>query len=285
MSRIVYVNGEFVEEADARISVFDRGFLFADAVYEVTSVIDGKLVDNGAHLERLGRSLKELKLELPTANRDIIAIQRELIARNGLVEGGIYLQVSRGAADRDFAFPKSVVPSLIMFTQARKIVENPDAETGIAVITADDIRWKRRDIKTVQLLAASLAKQAALDAGAHDAWMVENGLVTEGTSNNAWIVAGGKLVTRHLSSEILHGITRRATMRLAREEGVAIEERAFSVAEAVGAQEAFITSASAFVMPVVSIDGQRIGKGVPGPLTRRLRELYIAAARESDEAG
>ena len=279
MSRIVYVNGEYLPEEDAKISVFDRGFLFADGVYEVSSVLDGKLVDNAAHLVRLARSLAELRMESPLPPQEIEAVQNEMIARNNLVEGALYLQVSRGAADRDFSIPKDARPSLVMFTQAKKLADNPAAQKGWSVIMVEDIRWKRRDIKTVQLLAPSLAKQAALDAGADDAWMVEDGFVTEGTSNNAWIVKGGRLITRHLSPEILHGITRRAVMRLAAEDGLEVEERAFTPQEAMEADEAFVTSATSFVMPVVRIDGKLVGNGNPGSVTARLRQLYIEEAR------
>lgn len=281
LNRTVYVNGDYLPEENAKISVFDRGFLFADAVYEVTSVVDGKLVDSAAHLARLARSLAELGMDMPMPGEEIEAIQHELVTRNGLDEGGIYLQVGRGAADRDFAMPQNATQSVVMFTQARKLVDNPTAEHGISVITVDDIRWRRRDIKTVQLLAPSLAKQAALDAGADDAWMVEDGHVTEGTSNNAHLVVDGKLVTRPLSNAILHGITRRAMLRLAEEDGIEIEERIFTVTEAQAAQEAFITSATSFVMPVVKIDGKPVGDGKPGPLTKRLRALYIEEARRS----
>lgn len=281
MSRIVYVNGEYLPEEEARISVFDRGFLFADGVYEVTSVIDGKLVDNEAHLARLDRSLDELNMDFDVSGEEITTIQKELMKRNSLREGTIYLQVSRGVAERDFAFPDKPSPSLVMFTQAKNLVDSPAAQRGMSVILVDDIRWKRRDIKTVQLLAASMAKQAATEAGADDAWMVEDGLVTEGTSNNAWIVKGGKLITRQLSNEILHGITRRAVMKLAEEDALEIEERPFTAEEAMKADEAFITSASTFVMPVVKIDGSMIGNGNPGSLTLRLRELYVDMARNS----
>ena len=280
-SRIVYVNGDFLPEEDAKISVFDRGFLFADAVYEVTSVINGQLVDSDGHMARLARSLAELRMEMPMPAEEIEAIERELVARNKLVEGGIYLQVGRGAADRDFAFPMQASQSVVIFTMARKLIDNPAAARGLAVITVPDIRWQRRDIKTVQLLAASLAKQEALDAGADDAWMVENGFITEGTSNNTHIVVGGKLITRPLSNEILHGITRRAMLRLAEEDDIAIVERLFTVAEAQAADEAFITSATAFVLPVVKIDGKAIGDGKPGPVTQRLRALYIEEASKS----
>jgi len=280
MSRIVYVNGEYLPEEQAKVSVFDRGFLFADAVYEVSSVVHGRLVDNAAHLARLARSLAALDIAMPTTPAGIEQIQHTLIERNGLEEGLVYLQVSRGAADRDFAFPRDVRPTLVMFTQKHAILERPAVKTGIAVKSMPDIRWKRRDIKTVGLLAASMARQAALDAGANDAWLVEDGFVTEGSSNNAHIVTGaGVLVTRQLGNEILHGITRAAVLRLSAEQGIPVEERAFSLAEACEAAEAFVTSATAFVMPVVKIDGRVIGDGKPGPVSRRLRELYIEMAR------
>ena len=279
MSRIVYVNGEYLPEEEAKISVFDRGFLFADGVYEVTSVIDGRLVDNEAHLARLERSLRELRLPFELSGEAITAIQQELAERNQLREGIIYLQISRGAADRDFGFPASPDPSLVLFTQAKNLVDNAVAARGMKVILVEDIRWKRRDIKTVQLLAASLAKQAATESGADDAWMVEDGHITEGTSNNAWIVKGGKLITRQLSNDILHGITRRAVMELAGRDSLRIEERSFTVEEAMQADEAFVTSASSFVMPVVKIEDRMIGNGNPGSVTLRLRELYIEMAR------
>jgi len=282
MGRIVYVNGEYVREDDARISVFDRGFLFADGVYEVSAVIDGKLVDNEAHLLRLGRSLAELEMGCPVPTADITAIQHRLIAENDLAEGMVYLQVSRGVADRDFGFPKEEKPSLVLFTQARNVAGNPAAARGITVASQPDIRWARRDIKTVQLLAQSLAKQAALSAGADDAWMVEDGFVTEGSSNNAFIVTtDGVLVTRQLGTDILHGITRRAVLEIAAEEGLTVEERPFTIAEAQGAAEAFSTSATTFVMPVVGIDGKTVSQGVPGPVTRKLRARYIEIARDS----
>jgi len=282
MSRIVYVNGTYLPEAEAKISVFDRGFLFADGVYEVTSVLHGKLIDNQGHLVRLHRSLSELDMAAPASDDDIVAIQKTLVERNGVVEGLVYLQVTRGAADRDFAYPKDARPSLVMFTQEKNVVANPQADTGIAVVTVDDIRWKRRDIKSVGLLAPCMAKMQAKAAGADDAWMVEDGYVTEGSSNNAFIVnAEGALVTRQLGNEILAGITRAAVLRLAGEQPLKLEERRFSVDEAVNAREAFITSATTFVMPVVSINGRRVGDGRPGEVTRRLRELYIQAAMES----
>jgi D-alanine transaminase len=279
MSRIVYVNGAYLPEEEAKISVFDRGFLFADGVYEVTSVLKGQLIDNQAHLARLRRSMAELDLPAPGTDEEIEAVQREMVARNGVDEGLVYLQVTRGAADRDFAYPENPVPSLVMFTQKLNLLANPRAETGIAVITVPDIRWRRRDIKTVGLLPASMAKMAARRAGADDAWLVEDGFVTEGSSNNAYIVTGdGVLVTRHIGNEILSGITRKAVLKLAEEAQIRIEERSFTVEEADAAREAMISSASTFVLPVTRIDGKPVGDGAPGPIARRLRQLYLDMA-------
>ena len=280
MSRIVYVNGAYVPEEEAKISVFDRGFLFADAVYEVTSVLGGKLIDFDGHARRLARSLGELDMAAPEG--DLLEIHRELIARNDVTEGLVYLQVTRGAADRDFAFPTGVPASLVMFTQTKALIDSPAARTGIKVIAIDDLRWARRDIKTVQLLYPSMGKMMAKAAGVDDAWMVEDGLVTEGTSNNAYIVKDGKIITRHLGNDILAGITRTAVLKMAREAQMSVEERPFSIAEAQAADEAFFTSASAFVMPVIEVDGTTIGSGTPGPVTRRLREIYV---QESQVAG
>ena len=280
MSRTVFVNGAYVPEAEARISVFDRGFLFADGVYEVVSVLGGKLVDFDGHMARLRRSLGELRMEMPLTEAELLAMHRELVARNAVDEGMVYMQVTRGAADRDFVFPPPETPqSVVAFTQVGALIDRASARDGIRVVTVPDIRWGRRDIKTVQLLAPSLAKMAAKTAGVDDAWMVEDGVVTEGTSNNAYIVAGGAIVTRNLSQSILHGITRAAVLRLAAEAQMRVEERPFTVEEAKAADEAFITSASAFVTPVVEIDGAAIGSGAPGAIAARLREIYIADAR------
>jgi D-alanine transaminase len=290
MSRIVYVNGEFLPEADAKVSVFDRGFLFADGIYEVSAVIAGRPIDNNAHHARLRRSCGEIGLAVPWSDEDLTAIQQELITRNKVDEGGVYMQVTRGSADRDFAFPKEAHPSLVMFTQARSITDTPLARTGIRVITVPDLRWKRRDIKSVALLAQVLAKQAAAEAGAQEAWMVEDGFVTEGGSSTSWIVtADRKLISRPLSKAVLPGITRAAVLKLlaeeAKAEGLVFEERAFTVDEALAASEAFITSASALVMPVVEIDGERVGGGQPGPVSRRLREIYIDTAKHGGPLG
>ncbi len=275
MSRIVYVNGSYLPEEEGKISIFDRGFLFADGIYEVTAVVNGKLVDYPAHMERLERSLHEIQMNWPCSTEELKTMHLEMVNRNKLGEGWVYMQISRGAADRDFKFPKGVKPSLIAFTQAKKLVDNPDAVKGVGVITIPDIRWARRDIKTVNLLAPVLGKQAAYEAGAFEAWMVEDGKVTEGTSSNAYIVKDGKVVTRGLSNNILAGCTRRALFRLASEHNVVIEERSFTPEEAYDADEAFLTSASNFVMPIVEIDGKRVGGGQPGPLTRKLREMFL----------
>jgi D-alanine transaminase len=279
MSRIVHVNGAYVPEEQGSVSIFDRGFLFADGVYEVTAVVGGRLVDYDLHMERLERSLKELRMGWPCSGDELSAVHGELIARNKLAEGIVYMQVTRGAADRDFKFPKEAKPTLAAFTQVMALIDNPNARAGVKVVTVPDIRWMRRDIKSVMLLAPVLGKQAAHEAGAFEGWMVEDGLVTEGTSSNAYIVKDGRVITRELSHRILAGCTRRSLFRLAAEHGVEIEERAFTPAEALSADEAFLTSASNFVMPVVEINGARIGGGQPGPVTRRLRELFLEEAK------
>jgi D-alanine transaminase len=285
MSRIVYVNGEYLPEEEATVSIFDRAFLMADGVYEVTSVLDGKLIDFDGHKARLERSLAELDMDKPEAFDDLLDIHRELVERNGIVEGMIYLQVSRGSAgDRDFVFPdpEVVKPTLVLFTQSKPgLADSPVAKTGIKVISIDDIRWGRRDIKTTQLLYPSMGKMMAKKAGADDAWMVEDGKVTEGTSNNAYIVKGGSIITRELSNDILHGITRSAVLRFAKEAQMKVEERSFTIEEAQDADEAFVTSASTFVMPVVEIDGAPIGEGTPGPVATRLREIYLEESRKA----
>lgn len=280
-ARIVYLNGDFLPFAEARVPIMDRGFLFADGIYEVSAVLDGRLVDNEAHLARLDRSLGEIDIANPHTIPEWIGLQTELVTRNGLTEGLVYMQVTRGVYERDFAYPPAgTAPTVMMFTQAKTIAANPLAETGARIITVPDLRWKRRDIKSVALLAQVLAKQQAAAAGVAEAWMVEDDAVTEGSSSTAFIVTkGGALVTRPLSTALLPGITRKAVLRLAEEAGLALEERLFSVSEALGAAEAFYTSASAFVMPVVAIDGRTVGEGRPGPHTRRLRELYLDMAR------
>jgi D-alanine transaminase len=280
MNRIVYVNGDYLAEEEAKISIFDRGFLMADGVYEVSPVMGAKLIDYPGHVARLHRSLDELQIANPVGDDELLEIHRELIRLNDLDEGLVYLQVTRGAADRDFVWPQDVPPSLVLFTQVKALEDAEGPKRGIKVISQPDLRWHRRDIKTVQLLYPSFAKMQAKAEGADDAWLVEDGYVTEGTSNNAYIVTkDGTLITRQLSNDILHGITRASVLKLAAEAQLKVIERPFTIAEAQDAAEAFITAASLFVCPVVEIDGVTLGDGKPGPVTRRLREIYIATAR------
>ncbi|WP_071674190.1 D-amino-acid transaminase [Nioella nitratireducens] len=285
MTRTVYVNGEYLPETEAKVSIFDRGFLMADGVYEVTSVLGGKLIDFDGHAARLARSLAELDMKQSVTHEELLEIHRELVTRNEITDGLIYLQITRGApGDRDFAFPpEDTEPTIVLFTQNKPgLADAPQAKTGIKVISIEDLRWHRRDIKTVQLLYPSMGKMMAKKAGCDDAWMVEEGFVTEGTSNNAYIVTkDGTIVTRHLSNDILHGITRAAVLRFAKEAQVKVEERPFTIEEAQNAAEAFITSASAFVMPVVEIDGQPVGDGKVGPLAPRIREIYLEEMRKA----
>ncbi len=284
MPDIAYVNGAFTPLADARISILDRGFLFADGVYEVAAVIDGRLIDNAAHLSRLERSLRELRLESPVSLARIAEIETELVARNSINEGLVYLQITRGVAERDFSFPRDATPTLVAFAQKKNILASPAAQSGVNILTVPDLRWARRDIKSVALLAQVLAKQAAVEAGCQEAWMVDaDGFVTEGSSSTAFIVTkAGAIVTRSNSPAILPGCTRRAVLALAEREGLTIEERGFTVSEAADAAEAFLTSASNLVLPVIAIDGKAIGAGVPGEKSQALRALYIDFARAGE---
>ncbi len=283
MSRIVYVNGAYLPEEQASISIFDRGFLFADGIYEVSAVINGKLVDVEAHMVRLERSCGEIKLPLPWSRAEIISIHHELMKRNNLTSGGIYLQVTRGAADRSFTFPGEAKPSLVMFTQARPM--NREVARGYKLLSLPDLRWKRRDIKSVGLLAQVLAKQAAAEAGCDEALMIEDGVITEGGSSTAWIVKGKTLISRPLSPAVLAGITRKAMLTYLAESGFAFEERPFTLREALEADEVIVTAATALIMPVTEIDGQSIGGGQPGPVARRLRDIYFDLAETGGALG
>lgn len=282
--RTVYLNGDYLPENEAKVSIFDRGFLMADGVYEVTSVLDGKLIDFAGHAKRLERSLNELDMVAPISMDDLLEVHRELVRVNEIDEGMIYLQITRGAPeDRDFVFPTEDTPAtIVLFTQNKPgLADSPAAKKGMKVISIADQRWGRRDIKTVQLLYPSMGKMMAKAAGVDDAWMVEDGAVTEGTSNNAYIVKGNTIITRHLGNEILSGITRNAVLRFAREAQMKVEERSFTIKEAQDADEAFITSASTFVMPVIEIDGATLGDGTPGPVAARLREIYLDESRKA----
>ena len=283
MSRTVYLDGAWLPEEEAKVSVFDRGFLMADAIYEVTCVLDGKLVEYPGHAARLQRSARELGIAVPLSDDELLAVHREIVARNGLDQGMIYLQLTRGVADRDFAYPPAdTAPTLVLFTQAKNVLENRAAETGISVALLPDLRWGRRDIKTIQLLYPSMAKMEAKARGADDAWLVEDGHVTEATAASAHIVThDGVLVTRDLSHALLPGITRASVLELAAKHGIRVEERAFTPEEAKAAREAFITSATNFVVPVTKIDGAAVGNGAPGALTRELRRFYVESRRAS----
>lgn len=280
--RIVWLNGSYLPAAEAKLSIFDRGFLFADGIYEVTAVLDGKLVDSDLHMARLERSARELGLRLPITTAAIEEIEHGLIERNGLQEGLVYLQLTRGAEERNFLFGEELEPTLLLLTQAKVLVDVAAARTGIAVKTLADLRWARRDIKSVSLLPQVLAKREAKAEGCDEAWMVEDGHVTEGASSTAYIIThDGKIVSPANSQRTLPGCTRQALVQLAEEGGLTLEQRRFTVEEAQAAAEAFVTSASTFVMPVTRIDGKPIGDGKPGPVVTRLREIYVDHARAS----
>ena len=276
MTSTVFVNGSYVPKQEATISVFDRGFIFGDGVYEVVPVIAGKLVDKAYFIERLARSLCELEIEWPCSRDDVLEIMNELIMRNALIEGMVYLQITRGIADRDFAFPADITSSIVSFTSELALIDNPAASSGIPVITTPDLRWKRRDIKSVNLLGQVLAKQNAVTRGGKEGWMIEDCVITEGVSSSAYIVKDQVIITRPLTNEILPGIRRRTLLELCEKEGITLQQRLFTLDEALAADEAFISSATTIVLPVVSIDGNRIGTGEPGPITKKLRALYLA---------
>ncbi len=286
MPRQAYVNGRYLPHGAASVHIEDRGYQFSDGVYEVVPVAAGILVDEEPHLDRLERSLRELRMAMPMSRAAIKLVSRELMRRNGLSNGFLYMQVTRGVAPRDHKFPKAARPALVMTTRQMRPASAEALNEGVAVMTVPDIRWKRPDIKSVSLLPNVLAKQEAVEAGCFEAWMVDaEGLVTEGTSTNAWIVtADGKLVTRDASHAILNGITRLALLKLAKAEGLDFEERAFSVDEALSAREAFLTSSSSFVMPVTRIDGKPIGNGHPGILTMKIRDGYMDYIRSLEGA-
>jgi D-alanine transaminase len=277
--RQVYINGEFKKEDEAKVSVFDRGLLFSDSLYEVTTVINGKLIDFNNHMKRLDRSMTELKFKKLLNHEDILAFHRKLIELNNLKEGMIYLQVTRGVADRSFDMPKNEIkPTVLAFTQEKIIIDSESAKNGIKVMTLDDMRWKRCDIKTTQLLYASMAKTEATEKGFDDAWMIRQGYITEGSSSNAWIIKGKIIMTRHSDNLILSGITRDAIFKCAKDLGYEVVTKNISLQDAQSAHEAFITSATACVMPVVKINTNQIGDGKPGKFVTALRAEYIKQA-------
>ena len=285
MARQIYVNGAYLPEAEARISVMDRGFLFGDAIYEVTAMIGGHLIDNDLHLSRLEQSLAKIGIPMPLSLDGIREVQAELVRRNGMTDGTIYLQVSRGTAERNFLPADGITPNFVAFTQPKRLWGTPAQQNGIAVALVHDPRWDRRDIKTVMLLGQVLAKQAAQAQGFDDVWLFENGCITEGASSTAFILTRkGTIVTRPNSQATLPGCTRQAVLRLITARQLSFEERAFTVDEAQDAAEAFLTSASSLVQPVVRIGDRVIGDGRPGPVTRHLQELYLQATGAFPEA-
>ncbi|HZT87869.1 MAG TPA: D-amino-acid transaminase [Stellaceae bacterium] len=280
MSRIAYVNGQYQPHREAAVHIEDRGYQFADGVYEVIAVVGGVLVDEELHFKRLSRSLAELRIAAPMTDAALKIVMREVIRRNGVANGIVYLQVTRGSSPRDHAFPKNAKPVLVVTSRRSKPRDPRLARDGIAIITIPDIRWQRCDIKSVALLPNVLGKQRAREAGAYEAWQVDPaGRVTEGTSTNAWIVtAEGAVVTRAADNAILNGVTRLAVIDIIRREGYWFEERPFTVAEAKYAREAFLTSTTADLLPVVTIDGDPVADGVPGPLSRKLANFYLTHA-------
>lgn len=273
----VYLNGEWVDETAAKVSVFDRGFLFADSIYEVTALIDGRLVDADDHFNRLQRSCAEMGFANPLSFAEFETIHQDMMKANNFSEGVVYLQITRGAAVRDFIYSDDMTPTILAFSKPMEIIDHPLVKSGIRIKTMDDLRWARCDIKTTQLTAQSLTKTQVKRDGYDDAWMVRDGLITEGTSNNAFIVNEESIIiTRPLSGDILGGVTRSAIIQVARDLGHQVEERAFSVKDAKAAREAFSTSTSTIALPVVAIDDHKIGDGMPGPVFKALREVYIA---------
>ncbi len=283
MKGIVYLNGEFVAAEEARVSIFDRGYLFGDGVYEVVPVINYSLIDKENFLQRLAHSLQVVAIPWPYTKEKYVAVLEDLINRNNLREGGVYTQVTRGVAPRDFAYPKDCQPACMAFTLEKELINNPLAKSGVSVVTVEDIRWKRRDVKSIALLGQCMAKQEAVEKGGFEGWMVEDGYITEGTSSTAYIVKNDTIITRPLSHSILPGIRRKSLLKLAREEKIVIEERLFTRAEALEADEAFLSSATTLVLPVIKIDGQDIGDGMPGKTAQLMREMYIQMALEESE--
>lgn len=284
MSDIVFLNGDFLKAEDAKVSIFDRGYLFGDGIYEVVPVINGKVIDKEPFFERFDGSLSKIGLKAPFCKADIVTILDTLIAKNDLVEGGIYMQVTRGVAPREFYFPENTPTIFMAFIFKKEIINNPLAQKGVKVVSCADIRWKRRDIKSISLLGQVLAKEEVHQKGAYEGWMVEDGFVTEGTSSTAYIVKDGVIITRPLSNSILPGIRRKVLMELTTSHNITVEERLFTIEEALNADEAFMSSATIFVLPIIEIDGKKIGDGKPGEMAKKLRAIYIEAALKEANA-
>ena len=286
MSRIVYLNGKYYKESEAKISIFDRGLLFADSVYEVTAVIDNKLIDFPAHIERLENSLNELEIKNIFSYDLLLKMHKDLVNKNKFSnkEGLIYMQVSRGTIERDFLIKdKDVTPNIFAFTQEKNLTDVDYKTNGLEIITRNDLRWQRKDIKTTQLLFATLIKTEAHKLGADDAWLIDgDGFVNEGTSNNSYIIdKNNNIITRNLSNKLLPGITRKTIIEVAKNLKLSIEERPFTVKEALESNEAFISSASTLIAPITKIDKNIIGQGQMGPITEILRETYIKISKNN----
>ena len=283
MCDIVYINGEFVKAKDAKVSAFDRGFIFGDGIYEVVPVLGGKLVDREDFWHRFDNSLAAIELNLPCSKDEFEEILREVIARNGLKEGGVYMQITRGAAERDFRFLKGLKPTCFAFCYEKGIIENPDAVSGVDIVSVEDIRWKRRDIKSVSLLAQCYAKEQAVKKGAYEGFMVEDGFVTEATSSSAFIIKDGFLITKPLSNEILPGIRRKNILEFAKKAGLKIEQRAFTMDDVYDADEVFISAATLLLLPVIKADGKLINGGKVGKYVPILREMYVDKIKKEAE--
>jgi len=275
MKKTVFLNGEYMMEDEAKVSIFDRGFIFADGIYEVVPVFDSTILDKKYFFERLKYSLTELSIDITQDENEISTIINTLIEKNNIQEGGVYMQITRGVAERNFSFPKNIEPTFMAFAFEKNIINNPYAKTGVNIVTVEDIRWKRRDIKSISLLGQCIAKNEASKKEAFEGWMVEDGYITEGTSSSAYIVKDGIIITRGLSNEILPGIRRRILLEIIQQNNMPIEERAFTVKEALNADEAFLSSATTFILPIINIDGKNISDAKPGRIYKRLRELYI----------
>ncbi|HIP29446.1 MAG TPA: D-amino-acid transaminase [Sulfurospirillum arcachonense] len=278
MNGIVFLNGEYLKADEAKVSVFDRGYMFGDGVYEVVPVVNYTVLDREPFLERFGRSLSELDLAWPMSKNEFLNMIDELVKKNDIKEGGVYMQVTRGVAPRDFSYPKDTPTTCTAFGFKKEVINNPYAQSGVKVAFVEDIRWKRRDVKSIALLGQCMAKEEAKRKGAYEGWMVEDGYVTEGTSSSAYIVKDNVIITRPLSNSILPGIRRKLLIEIANKHDILIEERLFTPQEALDADEAFLSSATTFVLPIVEIDGKNIGDGKPGPVFEKMRKMYIESA-------
>ncbi len=272
---IVFLNGKYLRASEAKVSMFDRGYMFGDGVYEVVPVVNYVVLDRELFLERFERSLYELDLKWPMSKNEFLEMINELIKRNDIKEGGVYMQVTRGVAPRDFIYPEDTATTCTAFAFKKEIINNPQVVSGVKVVTVEDIRWKRRDIKSIALLGQCMAKQEASKKGAFEGWMVEDGFVTEGTCSSAYIVKDGTIITRPLSNSILSGIRRKILLEIANTHNIKVEERLFTPQEALDADEAFLSSAVTFVLPVVEIDGKKIGSGEPSEIFKKIRKAYI----------